>query len=341
MKPTALSVKLRRSARKLGCYIGGFISYSMPRRLFETRLPLNLGGFTPEQRAEIKNRAAYYCRLPEGSETDNSTSLAIGDYRFPWGRKKKLATYFFDLFSTLRHFDPSLRFSYIFGDVDWEPASPTFVKSRPIHYDGEPSMATLLRLNAARHYLFVPDHTPFRQKKDMIVSRNVVRQPHRRLFLEKWFGHPMVDAGQINSDCQQPGQERWIKPYMSIPDQLGYKFVCCIEGNDVATNLKWVMASNSVAVMPRPRFETWFMEGTLKPGVHYIEIAPDYSDLVEKLNHYISHPEEAEAIIENAHRYVARFSDSRVEKATSLLTAATYFSRTGQLGNLPKLTEPE
>ena len=340
MKPTALSVKLRRSARKLGCYIGGFISYSMPRQLFETRLPISLDRFTPAQRAEIISRAAYYCRLPEGCPVDDSTALAIADYRFPWGRRKKLATYFFDLFSTLRHFAPGLRFSYIFGDVDWEPNSPTFVKSRPIPPRGATSMATILRLNAARHYLFVPDPVPFRQKKDMIVSRNVVQQPHRRLFLEKWFGHPMVDAGQINADCE-PGNERWIRPYMSIPDQLGFKFVCCIEGNDVATNLKWVMASNSVAVMPRPRFETWFMEGTLQPGVHYIEIAPDYSDLIEKLNHYISHPEEAEAIIENAHRYVARFTDSRVEKATSLLTAATYFSRTGQLGNLTKLTDPE
>ena len=52
----------------------------------------------------------------------------------------------------------------------------------------------------------------------------------------------------------------------------------------MSSNLKWIMSSNSIAVMPRPEFETWFMEGRLIPGVHYIEINRDYSDLDEKYN---------------------------------------------------------
>ena len=50
---------------------------------------------------------------------------------------------------------------------------------------------------------------------------------------------------------------------MTINEQLHYKFILCSEGNDVASNLKWVMSSNSIAVMPKPKFETWFMEGIL------------------------------------------------------------------------------
>ena len=61
-----------------------------------------------------------------------------------------------------------------------------------------------------------------------------------------------------------------------------------LEGIDVASNLKWVMSSNSIAVMPRPTCETWFMEGTLIPDYHYIEIKPDFSDLEERLNQYIT-----------------------------------------------------
>ena len=49
-------------------------------------------------------------------------------------------------------------------------------------------------------------------------------------------------------------------------DNLNYKFILAIEGYDVATNLKWIMSSNSLAVMPRPTYATWFMEGTLIPG---------------------------------------------------------------------------
>ena len=52
------------------------------------------------------------------------------------------------------------------------------------------------------------------------------------------------------------------------------------------------MSSNSIAVMPKPTIETWFMESKLEGGKHYIEIAPDYHDLEAKLTYYIAHPEE-------------------------------------------------
>src|SRR3712207_8514316 len=44
--------------------------------------------------------------------------------------------------------------------------------------------------------------------------------------------------------------------------------------------------------MPRPRYETWFMEGRLRADYHYIEIADDYSDLEAKLKYYIDHRSE-------------------------------------------------
>jgi spore maturation protein CgeB len=83
--------------------------------------------------------------------------------------------------------------------------------------------------------------------------------------------------------------------------------------------------------MPRPAYETWFMEGTLVPEEHYIEIRPDYADLEEKLRHYIAHPAEAERISQNAHAYVTQFFDPRRELLTSLLVLQKYFRLTGQL----------
>ena len=91
------------------------------------------------------------------------------------------------------------------------------------------------------------------------------------------------------------------------------------------------MSSNSVAVMPRPRYESWFMEGTLQPGVHYIEVADDFSDLLDKISYYLDHPSETEEIIRNAHAYVAAFRDPRREDLVSLLTLRKYFASTGQL----------
>ena len=86
--------------------------------------------------------------------------------------------------------------------------------------------------------------------------------------------------GKVNHNSLNP---IWTKPRLNISEQLQYKFILSIEGNDVASNLKWIMSSNSLAVMPKPKFESWFMEGLLIPDYHFVEIKRDYSDLEENL----------------------------------------------------------
>ena len=103
-----------------------------------------------------------------------------------------------------------------------------------------------------------------------------------------------------------------------------------LEGNDVASNLKWVMSSNSIAVTPRLTCETWFMEGTLIPNYHYIEVKDDFSDLEERLNYYIAHPDEAESIIRHAQEFIAQFKDQKREKLISLLVLKKYFDITNR-----------
>ena len=70
------------------------------------------------------------------------------------------------------------------------------------------------------------------------------------------------------------------------------------------------------------------MEGRLIPDYHYIEVKPDYSDLIEKIEYYIVHPSEAEAIIEHAHEWVKQFQNPRIELATQLAVAQKYFDLT-------------
>lgn len=312
--------------RKLSFYLKGFITYYTPDFLYRKRLNRILSTTPADQKAYIEERANYYNRMPHSAV--NKEMIPVADFKYPFGQKKKFATYFFDLYRYLKYFDPSLKFSYLFGDVIEEPEYPTIVKSRPI--TDKSTNSVIMKLNQVRHYVFVNDTKSFREKKDMIVSRNAVTQKHRARFLEMYFEHPMCNAGQINKH-HEFGKEMWIKEYMTIPEQLDYKFICCIEGNDVATNLKWVMSSNSLPVMPRPTYETWFMEGKLIPGYHYVEIKPDYSDLIEKMNYYIDHPEEAEAIIEHCHEYIKQFRNKKTEKLISLLVLQKYFRQTGQV----------
>ena len=62
-----------------------------------------------------------------------------------------------------------------------------------------------------------------------------------------------------------------------------YRYLISVEGNDVATGLKWMLYSNSVVFMPPPTLETKFREGSLVPWLHYIPLAEDFTDLIKKI----------------------------------------------------------
>ena len=177
--------------------------------------------------------------------------------------------------------------------------------------------------------MYVKDTKSFTEKQDRAIFRGKIRQSRLRTkFLEKFFGHPMFDCGVVGKNEGCP--DEWMAPKRTIHQHLDYKFIMALEGNDVASNLKWVMSSNSIAVMPRPTCETWFMEGKLRPDYHYIEVKEDSSDLEEKLNYYIAHPEEAQQIIAHAHEFVAQFRNPEREELISLLVLKRYFELTGQ-----------
>lgn len=316
---------LLRGWRRIWFFVSNFAAYILPNSVFRWAGKRFLSGLSESERELAQSRANYYCRLPENANI-GSDARKIGSYKFPFRAKHKFTAYFFDLYSALKYFAPRLKFYCLFGDVSWNEDRPTLVKSRPVIENT--SMNVVMKLNRMRHFFFISDPLSFTDKLDKIVFRNVVRgQQWREAFVERWIDHPMCNIGATNADCKH---ESWRKDYLTIDQQLHYKFIATIEGNDVATNLKWVMSSNSIAVMPRPRMESWFMEGQLKPDYHYIEVSSDYSDLTEKLQYYIDHPDKAQAIIRHAHEWIAQFRNNRLEKAAQLLTLENYFQQTQQ-----------
>lgn len=274
---------------------------------------------------EIRDRVEYYCRLRVRRPLDAS-SPRVGD-RIRIGA----FTYKFDMRGVLRYFPAGLRYVMVPGDVTAVPRQPSFVKSRPIcNAPGEEpdnANSVLTKLNRVRHFIFASDDVPFERKADRAVFRGKVwdNKLRRRCF-EKYLGNPRFDLGDTAVKSNNP--DEWYKPKMTIAEQLRSKFVLSLEGNDVASNLKWIMSSNSVAISTKPRFETWFMEGRLEGGVHYVEVADDLSDLDEKVRYYAEHIDESKRMIENAHRWVDRFRDPRREKIIELLTAQRYFDMT-------------
>ncbi|MGL4347177.1 MAG: hypothetical protein ACRCR9_03730 [Chitinophagaceae bacterium] len=198
----------------------------------------------------IQNRIDYYNKL------DYNNTQKINIEQFPslsfFKIPKKLRVYFFDLYKYTRFFSNKLRINFLFGNITIVPDVASIVKSRPIGENNHNSI--LLKLNAPRHFVFVEDKTPFEHKKDLLIFRGGIYQEHRKRFMEKYFGHPLCNLGQVNYDNNYP---QWYTQKISIEEHLKYKFILSLEGNDVASNLKWVMSSNFIAVMPKPKFETW------------------------------------------------------------------------------------
>jgi len=226
--------------------------------------------------------------------------------------------YWFDLMEYARYFPQDARLAYLFYDVTHVPKVPTLVKSRPISTSMQPNAQSVLyKFCKIRNFKFFDDRKPFRSKKNKIIWRGAVYQKHRIEFMERFFGKsPFIDVGQHNKSGDKNPQ--WQMPFMTIAEQLENKFVFSIEGNDVATNTKWGLSANSVLFMKKPKYETWLMEGLLIPGVHYVQLKDDYSDLEEKVQYYIDHTEEAEEIIFNANAWVEQFKDPKVEDWLSL-----------------------
>ena len=234
--------------------------------------------------------------------------------------------YTVDMMRALKGFDRGVKLDYRFGDVTVVPSVPTIVKSRPIAGDNQ--NAVLLKLNSARHFYFVRDPLSFAQKKNLAVWRGNDGNPSRKLLVAQYGEHPMCDVAAI----RRKGVARYArKSYLQISSQLACKFIISIEGNDVATNTKWIMSSNSLCMMPRPKFETWFMEGKLKPTIHYVPLADDFSDLAEKITYYSRHTDEAMAIIKNANDYVMQFQDAKLEAYLAHRVLKKYLHHSGQL----------
>ncbi|EAI1543986.1 lipopolysaccharide biosynthesis protein, partial [Campylobacter coli] len=156
------------------------------------------------------------------------------------------------------------------------------------------------------------------------IFRGAVYQKHRKEFFHSYFGKSFCDIGDTSKQLSQ-----WKKNFLNKKEQMKYKFIISLEGNDVASNLKWAMNSNSLVLAPKITCETWFMEGTLKPNYHFALI--DNDNLATVIEHFISHPKDALEIINNAHQYVKKFLDKKKEFYIGILVLTKYFYYSGQL----------
>ena len=276
-------------------YIKCYLREHTPQCFFQMRLEHELSKLEKRpDKDDILKRVDYYCKLgpKNGYDQKEWEEKSVAVKHQPMTNQ---STYYHDSLEIARYFNGDLRWVLLSGDTKHIPALPSITKSRPLAGDNTNNI--ILKLDKNRHFLFVDDKMQWRNKKDIAIFRGDVGnpkdgnvKPNRVAFMKRWFGHPMVDAASIDSI---EGHPEWQREKMTIGEHLD-----------------------------------WFMEGTLIPNYHYIEVKPDFSDLEERLTYYIQHPDEAEAIIRHAHTYVEQFQDKKCEKLVSLLVLKKYFDVT-------------
>ena len=310
-------VDFRRSYERVAFYFRGTAREIIPQRVFTRALEQRFGAIVPEDLdPRTIARVNYYNRMQFGAVGDSAVHIA--------DISRGSSRYYFDFMEYAKGFGSDVRVNYLPGDIAYVPESPTVVKSRPI--EGDTRNSVLLGLNKFRHFRWVRGDITFAQKRDNVVWRGGLGNQLRHNLITRYNDHAEFDIGHTD-DARQSVLP---KAHLSIKEQCRNRYIISVEGNDVATNLKWIMSSNSLCMMPRPRFETWFMEGTLVPAEHYVELLPDFSDLDDKLAFYRRHPDKALEIIGNAHDYVRQFQDKPEEDLISLLVLQKYFERSGQ-----------
>ncbi|WP_192476439.1 glycosyl transferase family 90 [Arthrobacter sp. AET 35A] len=100
----------------------------------------------------------------------------------------------------------------------------------------------------------------------------------------------------------------FVESRVTSRDFLEYKYVLCPNGNDVSSNLYWLISTNSIAFKEECDYEV-LPDYFLKPWIHYVPVARGLSDLEEKFDFCEQNPDLCRRIIENANSAYAEMTD--------------------------------
>jgi hypothetical protein len=141
-------------------------------------------------------------------------------------------------------------------------------------------------------------HRPGLNRSDADVC--MANERCRLVLLAGKLQSPIVDAGLtsmgrsgLNATIEGVNM---VRGKLSMKAQLRCKAIIMLEGNDVASGLKWALLSNSVVIMRPPTVTSWAMEELLEPWVHFIPLDSDLADVEEKVQWVLDHDEESRQI---------------------------------------------
>jgi hypothetical protein len=245
--------------------------------------------------------------------------------------------------------NPRAVFAVYAGDNRARMGRPTIVKTRMIA--DRDAGGVLLPLDRIRHWkdLAVVDDLdiPFREKANRLVWRGATTGAFRaagpgepassRYHIATLdLTNPALDLGyseivqvtEASTDLPLDLIRSRLRPALTLQQQLQARFLLSLEGNDVATGLKWMLHSNSTVLMPVPTCETWACEGELVPFEHFVPVKRDLSDLNQVFDWCLANLDRCEDIALNGKRFMAQFRNEAREKRLAQAVARAYLEKT-------------
>jgi hypothetical protein len=153
--------------------------------------------------------------------------------------------------------------------------------------------------------------------RDLMVAH--LETVPRYAFVSRYFDTPGFDigfcqGGGVSHYNDVPEIARFSRPYVAHSDQLKYRYLMSIRGMDVATSLGWQLSTNSVLLKEDYPWEVFF-EAYVRPWSSYVPVAPDFSDVLEKVSWCEQNPGACREMIENRHRLVPLLIDTDTQSA--------------------------
>jgi len=214
------------------------------------------------------------------------------------------------MYEIAKRINPSFHntnFFFCYGDDTTQINDVNFCKARRIGDDKK----ICLYLNTYRHFnhenlsIARDDDILFEHKISKAIWRGATTRCNSRFDLVNLWGenNKYIDVGFSQIDPEFNSKYE-LKKMLSVDEMVKYKYLIVLEGNDVASSFVWSFLTNSIVIMPKPKYEMITKQGQVIGGFHYIQIKDDTSDLEEKIIWCESHVEECKQIIENKKKFI-------------------------------------
>lgn len=140
------------------------------------------------------------------------------------------------------------------------------------------------------------DHAPPTIDKLFWIG-NPLTHPRRMMLLEVAAQHPdLMDCRTIS----------WNAPtaYVSLADHANYKMLVDVEGRGYSGRTKMLANAPSLLFIQDRKYWDW-AGALLRPGEHYVPVANDFGDLVDKVQKAKENPEESQRMVQACQAFAA------------------------------------